>query len=91
MYPLEVVIGATWFGIRRTLFSMGSDVTVESSVKFEIDGGWIRLAETYLEYKSSDTLFAAGLLVRSWSIILRNFLLTLSTIFTDAVTSFQYM
>ena len=63
MYPLEVGIGANWFGIRRTFFAMGYDGTVESSVDFEIEGEWNRLEEIWSEDKSSDTLFATGLLV----------------------------
>ena len=39
MYPLEVSIGTTWLGIRRTFFSVGSGGTVESSMGFEIEGG----------------------------------------------------
>ena len=51
MYPLEVGIGATWFGIRRTFFVMGYGGTVESSVDFEIEGEWNRLSESWSEYK----------------------------------------
>ena len=36
---------------------------MESSVDFDIEGEWTRLAETWLEDKSSDTIFATGLLV----------------------------
>ena len=64
MYPLEVVIGATWFGIRRTFFEMGAGGTVELSAEFEIEVEWTRLAETWSEDESLDTLFANGLLVR---------------------------
>ena len=64
MYPLEVSIGTTWLGIRRTFFSVGSGGTVESSVEFEIEGGCTRLAETWSEDEFLDTLFATGLLVR---------------------------
>ena len=39
MYPLEVGVGATWFGIRRTLFAMRDGGMVNSSVEFEIEGG----------------------------------------------------
>ena len=42
---------------------MGDSGTVESSVEFEIEGEWTRLAETWSEDKSSDTIFATGLLV----------------------------
>ena len=38
MYLLEVRIGTTWFGIRRTFFEMGAGGTVESSEDFEIEG-----------------------------------------------------
>ena len=64
MYPLEVVIDATWFGTRRMLFAMGADGTVESSVDFDIEGEWNRLAETWSEDKSPDTIFDTALLVR---------------------------
>ena len=70
VYPLEVGIGATWFGIRRTFLAMGDGGTEESSVEFEIEGEWTCIAETCPEEKFSDTLFATGLLVRAWSIIL---------------------
>ena len=70
MYPLEVGVGATWFGIRRTLFAMRDGGMVNSSVEFEIEGGWTSPTETWFEDKSSDTLFATGLLVRAWSVIL---------------------
>ena len=43
---------------------------VKSSVEFEIEGEWTCLVETWSEDKSSDTLFATGLLVRAWSVIL---------------------
>ena len=33
-------------GIRRTVFAMGAGGMVESSVKFEIEGEWNRLADT---------------------------------------------
>ena len=36
LYPLEVGVGATRFGIRRTVFAMGAGVTVESIVVFEM-------------------------------------------------------
>ena len=70
MYLLEVGVGATWFGIRRTFFAMGAGGTVKSGVEFEIEGGWTSPTETWFEAKSSDTLFATGLLVRAWSVIL---------------------
>ena len=63
VYPLEVGIGATWFGINITLFLMGAGVTVESSVEFEIEGEWTRLEETWSEDKLLDTIFTTGLLV----------------------------
>ena len=34
LYPLEVGVMATWFGIRRTLFSMGAGGTVDYIVVF---------------------------------------------------------
>ena len=46
MYPLDVGIGATRFGIMRTVFSMGTGGIMESSVEFEMEGGCTRLAET---------------------------------------------
>ena len=54
LYPLEVGVGATWFGIRRTLFDMGAGGTVESIVVFEMEGKWTRLAEIWSEEESSD-------------------------------------
>ena len=91
MYTLEVGIGAILFGISRTLSAMGAGGTVESSVDFEIEGEWNRLAETWSEDKSWDTIFDTDLLVRDWSVILRNLLLNLLTNFADAVTSFWHM
>ena len=44
-----VGIGATRFGIRRTVFAMGAGGTVESRVEFEIEVEWTRLAETRAE------------------------------------------
>ena len=46
MYSLEVGIGATRFDIGITFFAMGAAGTVESSVEFEIEGEWNRLADT---------------------------------------------
>ena len=46
LYPLEVGVSATRFGIRRTLFSIGAGGTVESSVEFEMEGEWTCIAET---------------------------------------------
>ena len=46
MYPSEVGIDATRFGIRRTVFAMGAGGDVEYNVEFEIEGEWTRLAET---------------------------------------------
>ena len=49
LYPLEVGVGATQFGIRRTLFSMGAGGTVEYMVNFEMKGGWTCLSDTWLK------------------------------------------
>ena len=57
-------IGADWFVRTRWFFSMGAGGTLESSVELDIGGEWTRLAETWSEARSSDTLFATGLLVR---------------------------
>ena len=38
LYPLEVGVGATHFGIRRTVFRMVAGGTVESSAEFEMEG-----------------------------------------------------
>ena len=46
LYPLEVGIGATRFGIRINVFAIGANGTVESSVEFETEGEWTCLAET---------------------------------------------
>ena len=46
MYPLEVGIGAAWFGRRRSFFSIGADSTLESSGGLRIEEEWTRLAET---------------------------------------------
>ena len=62
---MEVVIGADWFGRRRRLFSGGSGGMLESIGGLGIEGGWTRLAETWSEYFSSETLFATGFLVRN--------------------------
>ena len=61
MYLLEVGVGATRFGIRITLFSMGVGGTVESIVVFEMEGEWTRLAETWSEEELSDICLATGL------------------------------
>ena len=37
-YPLEVSVGATRFGIRRTVFAMGAGGAVKSIVVFEMEG-----------------------------------------------------
>ena len=63
MYPLEVGIGAAWSDKRIMFFAIGYGGTVESSVEFEIEEEWTRLAETWLEDKSSYTIFATGLIV----------------------------
>ena len=52
------------FGRRRRFFSIGDGGTLESSGGFETEGEWTRLAETWLEARSSDALFATGFLVR---------------------------
>ena len=46
LYPLEVGVGATRFGISRTVFAMGAGGTVESSVEFDIEGEWTRIVDT---------------------------------------------
>ena len=46
LYLLEVGIGATRFGISRTVFAMGAGGTVESSVEFDIEGEWTRIVDT---------------------------------------------
>ena len=61
LYPLEVGVGATRFGIRRKVFSMGVGGTVESIVVFEMEGEWTCLAEIWSEEESSDTRLATGL------------------------------
>ena len=38
MYLLEVGIGSTWFGIRRTFFAMVAGGKVDFSAEFEIEG-----------------------------------------------------
>ena len=57
-------ISADWFGRRRRLFSIGAGGTLELSGGFEIEGEWTRLAETWLEAWSLETLLATGLLVQ---------------------------
>ena len=80
-YPLEVGIGATWFGRRRRFFSGGAGVTLESSggcggnTGIWINGGCTRLAEMWLESLSSETRFSTGFLVQDWSVILGNLVL----------------
>ena len=49
LYLLEVGVGATRFCIRRTLFAIGAGGNVDSVVEFEMEGGWMFLAETWLE------------------------------------------
>ena len=56
-------IGAAWFGRMRRFFAIRSVGTVESSVEFDIEGEWIRITDTWLEDKSSDTIFDTGFLV----------------------------
>ena len=62
-YPLDVGIGASWFGRRRQLFPIRAGGMLESNVEFYIKGEWTYLADTWLEARSLDTLFATGLLV----------------------------
>ena len=57
-------IGAAWFGISRRLFSIGDGGTMISVGVFDIEGGWNRLLDTWLEARSLDTLFATGFLVQ---------------------------
>ena len=47
-------VGATRFGIRRTVFYMGAGGTVEYIVVFEMKGEWMCLAEIWSEEDSSD-------------------------------------
>ena len=42
-------VGATRFGIRRTIFAMGAGGTVEYMVNFEMKGGWTCLSDTWLK------------------------------------------
>ena len=91
LYLLEVGVGATRFGIRRTLFAMGAGGTVEYMVDFVMEGEWTCLAETWSEEESSDIRLETGLCDRAWSVILGNLALNRSTTFADAVTSFRQM
>ena len=59
-------------------------------MEFDIEGEWTRIAETWSEDKSSDTIFAIDLLIRNRYVILGNFLLNLSTTFYDAVIYFRH-
>ena len=61
LYLLEVGVGATQFGISRTIFSMGAGDTVESIVEFEMEGEWTRIAKTWSEEESSDIGLETGL------------------------------
>ena len=91
LYPLEVGVGETWFGIRRAVFDMGYGGTVESIVLFEMEGEWTCLADIWSEEDSSDIRLATGLFDRAWSVIRGKFVLNRSTILSDAVTSFRQM
>ena len=91
LYLLEVGVGATQFGIRRTLFAMGDGGTVEYIVVFEMEGEWTRLAKTWSEEESSNIRLATGLFARAWSIILGNLVLNRSTTLANAVTYFRQM
>ena len=53
-----------WFGRMRRFFSVGYGGMLESIGGLGIEGGWTRLAETWSEYFSSETIFATGLLVQ---------------------------
>ena len=61
LYLLEVGVGETRFGIRRTVFAMGDGGTVESIFVFEMEGEWTCLAEIWSEEESSDIRLATGL------------------------------
>ena len=61
LYPLEVGVWATRFGIRRKLFAMADGGTLESIVVFEMEGEWTHLAETWSEEESSNIHLATGL------------------------------
>ena len=73
------------------MFSVVVGGTLESSGGLVIEGGWTRLAETWAEALSSETLFATNFLVQDWSFILDNLVLNWSTIVPDAVISFRHM
>ena len=68
LYPLGLGVGATWFGIRRTVLSIEAGGNVESIVVFEMEGEWTCLAEIWSDEESSDTHLASGLLNRAWSL-----------------------
>ena len=57
-------IGAAWFGRRGRFFSIRAGGTLESSGGTKIKGGWNRIASMWSEDRSSDTIFATGLLVK---------------------------
>ena len=96
-YPLEVGIGATWFGRRKRFFLGGAGVTLESSggcggnTLIWVYGGCTRLSNMWLESSSSETRFSTGFLVQDWSFILGNLVLNSSTIVADSVISFRHM
>ena len=96
-YPLEVGIGAAWFGRSRRFFSGGVGGTMESiggcggNTVLWIDGEWTCIEEKWWEALSSETSFATGLLMRYSSVILGNLMLKWSTVVADAVRSFRNM
>ena len=96
-YPLEVGIGADWFGIRRRFVSGETGGTLyliggyRGNYVVGIDGECTHLSETLSYAVSSEARFVPVLLGQDWLVILEDFLLKWSTIVANAVTSFRKM
>ena len=69
LYPLEVGVRESRFGVRRTVLSIEDGGTVESIVVFEMEKEWTCLADIWSDEESSDTRLETGLLIRAWSVI----------------------
>ena len=65
LYQLEVGVGATRFGIKRAVFSMGAGGTVESSVNFEMEGGMYPSSRDLIRERVAGYLFGDRLVCLS--------------------------
>ena len=82
--------GAGRLGISRTEWLIEAGGIVDSIVELDMEGECTRLAEIWLDEESSGTTFSAGLRILAGSVFRGNFVLNLSTILADAVTSLRH-